>query len=187
CDEDASANQAETIVGDGASDRSGFWPVVEEGQYRWLPPNPAGLLVAFAFGGLLAVLSGEAFGVDLKGRTPLLLAPPLAEHGDIFLPRKEELQEADTAVLARLVDAQEDEVIRQPSLRQLAVRDPAVVGERLDRVLGVVVVPGHAVVAEECEELRLVLEETLLVALRQFRPVDAGLQSTEEPTDLGLV
>ena len=60
-------------------------------------------------------------------------------------------------------------------------------GERLDRVLGGIVVPRDAVVVQEGEEPALVLEEPLLVALRQLGAVDAGGQVAEEAGDLGLV
>ena len=68
-------------------------------------------------------------------------------------PREEELEEADAAVLAGLVDAQQDEVVGEPFLSHLAIGDLAVVGERLDRVLGVVVVPGHAVWSRNVKSL----------------------------------
>ena len=92
----------------------------------------------------------------------------LAERLHILLPREEELEKANTAVLAGLVDAQQHEVVREPVLSHLTVSDPSVVGERLDRVLGVVVVPGDPVVVEEREEPALVPKQPLLVALGKF-------------------
>src|SRR5207249_2183049 len=108
------------------------------------------------------------------------LPPPLVESPDILLPREQELEEADAAVLAGLLDAQQHEVVRQPLLAHLAVVKLAKACERLDRVLCYVVVPGDVVVVQEGEEPALVLEEPLLVPLRQLGAVDAGGQLAEE-------
>src|SRR5262249_26635279 len=70
-----------------------------------------------------------------------------------------------STVRLRLVHAQQDEVIGEATLLQHTIGYPAVVGECLDRVLGVVIVPRHAIMVEECEQLALVLQEPLLVTV----------------------
>src|SRR4051812_19157818 len=100
----------------------------------------------------LAMCPGEALRVHLKGRKLVSGPPPRAEGPDILLPREQELQEADTAVLASLLHAQQYKLVRQPLLAQLAVVKLAKAGERLDRVLCGVVVPGDVVVVQEGKE-----------------------------------
>ena len=56
----------------------------------------------------------------------------------------------------------------QPILRDLAIDVLPVVRELLHRVLGRIVVPGDPVVVQKSEQLPLVLEDPLLVALCQF-------------------
>src|SRR5262249_17453007 len=141
-----------TVLGDLASTGPRFRPVTKVCQDRRLPPNPVGSRTAIpslthAIAGSAVVRPGEALRVGLKVcRTPFL-SPPLAESNDIGLSREQEFKEADAAVLAGLVDAQQDEVVREGVLPHPAVGDPAVVSERLDRVLGVVV-PRDAIVVQ---------------------------------------
>ena len=68
-------------------------------------------------------LSGDTLRVDFEAGPPLLPSPSLAERLDILLLREQELEEADAAVLAGLVDAQQDEVVGEPPLPHLAVGD----------------------------------------------------------------
>ena len=63
----------------------------------------------------------------------------MAEGLDILLLREEELEEADTSVLAGLLDAEQHEVIRYSLLAHLAVSCPPEACERLDGVLGGIV------------------------------------------------
>jgi hypothetical protein len=76
------------------------------------------------------VRSDDALRVDLQSGRPFLPPATSAVGFDIFLLGKEELEKADPSVFARLVNAQQDEVVRKPLLPHLAVRDLPVIGKR---------------------------------------------------------
>src|SRR4051812_21367811 len=101
---------------------------------------------------------GEALRIHLKGRRLVPGSPPLAEGGNILIPREQKLEEPYAAVLAGLLHAQQDKVFQQPLLAHLAVVEFTKASESLDRVLRRVVVPGCSVVVQEREESALVLE-----------------------------
>ena len=82
---------------------------------------------------------------------------------NVLFPGTEEIQKIQTAVFAGLADAQEDKVFLN-SFRCRETFDGATKsGKRLDRVLGIVVVPRNAVMIQKSEQL---------VALR-FQPSSA--------------
>ncbi len=64
-------------------------------------------------------------------------------------PDKEEAQQSDRFVLARLVYTEQGEIGVQSRLIYVPVHPGPILGERFDGVLGVVVIPGNPVVIEE--------------------------------------
>src|SRR5262249_40753015 len=60
-------------------------------------------------------------------------------------------------------------------------------GEGLYRVLGGVVVPGHAIVLDEGEELAPALQQPLPIALGRLRPIGRLRDALEEAVDVSLV
>src|SRR5262249_36423203 len=125
--------------------------------------------------------------IEIVRQHPASPPAPIAEDIDIPLLGDEELQEADALVDARLLDAQQGQVTRQAGFRQQAVGDLPVIRESLDSVLRVVVVPGHAVVIQEGEELAPVLLEPLLVALGGIGAIRPGQDRLEEPSRICLM
>jgi hypothetical protein len=126
---------------------------------------------------------GEPFRVELDGGQPLprprLL--PFAEGVQVLHPRLHEPEEADPLVLAALVEAQQNKVMAQSLLRDVALGVLTVASEGLDGVLGVVVVPRHAVMHDEREELLLVLHQPLPQCLRCLGLEGLLRQPLEEP------
>jgi hypothetical protein len=61
-------------------------------------------------------------------------------------------------------DEEAYEIGRKPPFPSLAIGDFAVIGERPDRVLRIVVVPRHSIVVKADEQLSLVLDQSLLGA-----------------------
>jgi hypothetical protein len=100
----------------------------------------------------------EALGVDLDHGAPPLYASRCAERVEVSLAQKEELQEADAPVAARVTEAEQHQVVGQPGF----LHDPdgvfAVVGEAFYGVLGAVVVPGYAIMLDEGEQLVPILQ-----------------------------
>jgi hypothetical protein len=74
---------------------------------------------------------------------------PIGKGVYVQLARTEESQEAQVLVSARLVDAEEDQVVPQSFLGGRGTENPAPGSEQLYGVFGVVVVPGNTVVTQE--------------------------------------
>jgi hypothetical protein len=73
------------------------------------------------------------------------------EHCDIRFPGSKEIEEIDTSVFASLRYAQKRQIFFNALLCRRSCNDIAKSRERLDRVLGIVVVPGNIIVAKERE------------------------------------
>src|SRR5262245_26350590 len=102
------------------------------------------------------------------------------DAGKARFPGEQEPESLDTVELAGFKDTQHDEGLRQRPLAEQAVARPLELHERLDGMLGPVVVPGHAVVIEEGEQFRADFLEPLLVRQREFGRQGAGVSDTEE-------
>src|SRR5262249_50920019 len=100
---------------------------------------------------------------------------------------KQEFEEADALVPAGLLDAEQHQVLLQSGGGDVPLAAPPIVGELLDRVLGVVVVPRYTVVAEERKELLSALGESRLITLGDLGCVARLRQSAEEAVYLLLV
>src|SRR4051794_16015334 len=93
-----------------------------------------------------AILGGTA-------RRAARSAAPGGERGDVGFTREQELPESEPTVAERLIDAQQDQVVPEALLAEgTRPLHPLPAGhEPLDRVLGVVVVPGDPIVVQEGE------------------------------------
>src|SRR5215469_17055285 len=93
--------------------------------------------------------------------------PPASQKGvDILLAGTQELQEVHILVPACLRNTQKNEVFLNSRGRRRPFNDVPQRGKRLHRVLGVIVVPWHAVIVEKSKEFLAVLLKTLF-ALRR--------------------
>src|ERR1700737_1241590 len=70
-----------------------------------------------------------------------------AKSANIGFAGTEKLKKVQAGIFACLANAQEDEVFFDPSRRRETPDSPAEPGKGLDRVFGVVVIPGNTVVA----------------------------------------
>src|SRR5262245_41458522 len=109
------------------------------------------------------------------------------DAGKARFPGEQEPESLDTVELAGFKDTQHDEGLRQRPLAEQAVARPLELHERLDGMLGPVVVPGHAVVIEEGEQFRADFLEPLLVSQREFGREGASVNAREESLCLALV
>jgi hypothetical protein len=66
---------------------------------------------------------------------------PLGKRVDITLLGQKKTKKTDCLVLTRLEDAEKLQIVFQPTLRDPAICQSSVLGEMLDRVLSVVVIP----------------------------------------------
>src|SRR5215471_3892267 len=78
------------------------------------------------------------------------------------------MQKADAFVSAGLTEAQQDQVITEPLLAQHPERVFSVVRKLLDGMLGIVIIPRHAIVLEERKQLVLIFEQSRPQRLRRF-------------------
>ena len=69
------------------------------------------------------------------------------EKRNIGFAGTEKLKRVQAGIFACLANAQEDEVFFDPSRRRETLDSPAEPGKGLDRVFGVVVIPGNTVAA----------------------------------------
>ena len=102
----------------------------------------------------------ETLGIHLDQR-PLPRAFPFNEHVDVLLAGEKEFQETDPFVPTRLAEAKKHQVILQALLFQTAAPVLPVIGEALDGILGIIVVPRHPVVLDEGKPRRLLPEMVL--------------------------
>jgi hypothetical protein len=91
----------------------------------------------------------EALGVDFDHGTPPPCAPRRAERIDVTLSRKEEPQETDAPIATSVTETEQHQVVGQACFLHNPDCVLAVVGEALDGVLRVVVVPGNAIMLDE--------------------------------------
>ena len=90
-----------------------------------------------------------------------------SKHADVLLSGAEETQKIDVLVLAGLADAKKDEVICQAAHRGRAGNGLPKSGKGLDGMLRVIVIPGHPVVLQKCEDHMSTLVESLLPSDRR--------------------
>src|SRR5262245_24044707 len=117
----------------------------------------------------------------------MLQAPRIMKLVDILLSRKEKPQEAHAPVLAGLVKRKEHQVVPQPSLAHHTVGDGPVACERLDRMLGIVVIPRDAIMPQEGEEFLTIPDEPPPVIVRNFRRKRPAFQGSVEAINIRLV
>jgi hypothetical protein len=79
------------------------------------------------------------------------------EAGNIRFARTEKLQKVHARLFARLANTQKDEVFFNPFRRRETLDHTAEPGKCFDRVLGVVVIPRDAIVAQKGEQLVAIL------------------------------
>ncbi len=101
----------------------------------------------------------------------------MGKDPNIVLPREEEVEKVQALVLACLAHAQQDQVLVDPLHRGEALNPPPQAGKRLDRMLGIVVVPGNPIVLEKGEEAASVFLEALPA-------LQGGLACEDRPPDV---
>ena len=98
----------------------------------------------------------------------------------VLILAPQEVEEVNALVLAGLVDAQNDQIVAKGGFGEPPISELPVLGEALDGVLGVVVVPRDTVVIEEGEQLPPVLLKPLSVPLCDLGPSLARTYLVEE-------
>src|SRR4029453_8608432 len=78
------------------------------------------------------------------------------------------MQKTYAFVSAGLTEAQQDQVLTEPLLAQHPGRMLPVVRKLLDGMLGIVVIPRHAIVMEKRKQLVLIFEQSRPQCLRRF-------------------
>src|SRR5262245_47458645 len=94
----------------------------------------------------------EPLGIQLDQRRFPVGSSPIAEQIYLSLSGKKDLQEAYSSVLAGLVTTQQHEVVVKPGLGHQPDSASSIPGEPLDCILGVVVIPGDAIIVDESEK-----------------------------------
>src|SRR5579872_5461776 len=87
------------------------------------------------------------------------------EGVDVVLPRRQELPEVEALVFARLANAEQFQEIDYAGILHHARSVRTVIRKTLDRIFGVVVVPGNAIVVKECKKFVSILEKPLTQCL----------------------
>jgi hypothetical protein len=82
---------------------------------------------------------------------------PFREGVNVLLGGTKEIQKVHAHVFACLANAQEHQILPNSLLSGNSRDDMSEEHERLDRMLGVVVIPGHAIVIKKSEEGILIL------------------------------
>ena len=91
----------------------------------------------------------KTFWIDFEPGIGPFSSPRLAEGVTIGLSGKQELQEADPLVFARLVDTKEHKVVGKPRRRHFPIGNHSVLGVTLYSMFSVVVVPRHAIMPKK--------------------------------------
>jgi hypothetical protein len=111
----------------------------------------------------------EPLWEHLKSGSRNTYTASIMELVEIFLSRKQEPQETDASILARLVNRQKHQVIPQSSLTHNTVGDGSISSKRLDRMLTIIIIPGNAVMSQESEELLTISHKPSTIVTRKFR------------------
>src|SRR5213076_3334048 len=100
--------------------------------------------------------------------------------------RTKKLQEVQVLSLTGLINTKKNQVVVNRVRCKGGSHHLPPRSEELDGVLGIVIVPGNAVVVQEDKQLVFVFQHSLLVLLCQFRAEIPGEQAAEVPFDLNL-
>jgi hypothetical protein len=90
-------------------------------------------------------------------------------------------------VFAGFADAQQNKVFPQALRRTCAADDIPQSCERFDRMFGVVVVPGYAIVIEECEQSISIFFEAAKIPKRDICPESARKKCFVKPPHCWLI
>jgi hypothetical protein len=118
--------------------------------------------------------------IELDARCALPPALARCEGIHIAFSRQQEFQEAYVSDTTGLINAQQYQMLGKPSFFDISSDIFPVITDTLDRVLGQIVVPGHAVMLQEREQALAIAEDTLLQGLGGIGFVDAVRERIEE-------